>query len=551
MDYLEPETTTEISNKNSPLETDRLTPFLCLVELGLSSDYLSSLLKLGVSEVTDLPRLVALAFEHPIGSTLDTDQALASSLIDDFGRQLYHRFLVDDIAIPSTSLAVENETVTYRFSLESQSVNISASATVPTQYVEDYLNGLLRKESVTIASGAIKYRVDPLDDLEFVFDNLEGIEKSNKKRSTREALSVIVERFGLHGTPRKTLEEIGNAQGVTRERIRQKESRGIKRLRDRWAKSHLRRLSGLVQRIATELDSDPEDPLIERTLRRMFPRMRDNAEPWLRVLAALYQTEWIHLKREPLTGMEEAVADVLTMMGPIALDELVIEVAARLELAPNLGLRARVINSRFCAMSEGDIADLAEVDGTDRTILRYRRLNAMRQVLAHDGPMHFADLTSRIRTLLDPDDPMTERNVHAWLDRYDDIFVWIGPGTFRLRRGTDRALERESLPARYAPRRRRGIGDAIVALLLERQPRSLAEIQSHILPRFMVNRGSILASILQDAAGRFVMTDDRNVFLSDADIAAFEADRPKLAGVIDWNEVAADLADFGEDHLNA
>jgi len=83
--------------------------------------------------------------------------------------------------------------------------------------------------------------------------------------------------------------------------------------------------------------------------------------------------------------------------------------------------------------------------------------------------------------------------------------------------------------------------------LLERQPRSLSEIESHILARFMVNRGSVAATILQDHAGRFVMTEGRQVYLSDADIAAFEADKPRMKDLIDWNELAADLADYSED----
>ena len=62
-------------------------------------------------------------------------------------------------------------------------------------------------------------------------------------------------------------------------------------------------------------------------------------------------------------------------------------------------------------------------------MLRLNRLSVMRQG-EREGPMHFKDLTYRIRSNLDPADTMTERNVHAWLDRYDDLFVWVGPGTY-------------------------------------------------------------------------------------------------------------------------
>ena len=44
-------------------------------------------------------------------------------------------------------------------------------------------------------------------------------------------LQVIVMRFGLMDGRRYTLAEIGNAFGVTRERVRQLEARAMKKLR--------------------------------------------------------------------------------------------------------------------------------------------------------------------------------------------------------------------------------------------------------------------------------------------------------------------------------
>ena len=42
---------------------------------------------------------------------------------------------------------------------------------------------------------------------------------------------VITHRFGLNGAERKTLEEIGAIEGVTRERIRQIEAKAMRKLR--------------------------------------------------------------------------------------------------------------------------------------------------------------------------------------------------------------------------------------------------------------------------------------------------------------------------------
>ena len=43
--------------------------------------------------------------------------------------------------------------------------------------------------------------------------------------------SVLAMRFGLEGQQAKTLEEIGSELGVTRERVRQLESRALRELR--------------------------------------------------------------------------------------------------------------------------------------------------------------------------------------------------------------------------------------------------------------------------------------------------------------------------------
>jgi RNA polymerase nonessential primary-like sigma factor len=43
---------------------------------------------------------------------------------------------------------------------------------------------------------------------------------------------VVEWRFGLHGRDIATLEEVGNALGVTRERVRQIQLEALKRLRD-------------------------------------------------------------------------------------------------------------------------------------------------------------------------------------------------------------------------------------------------------------------------------------------------------------------------------
>jgi DNA-directed RNA polymerase sigma subunit (sigma70/sigma32) len=42
---------------------------------------------------------------------------------------------------------------------------------------------------------------------------------------------VVMRRFGLDGQPPQTLEEVGQDLGITRERVRQLETRALKELR--------------------------------------------------------------------------------------------------------------------------------------------------------------------------------------------------------------------------------------------------------------------------------------------------------------------------------
>jgi RNA polymerase primary sigma factor len=51
--------------------------------------------------------------------------------------------------------------------------------------------------------------------------------------------TVIVRRFGLYGQPPQTLEQVGVELGVSRERVRQLESRALRELRSQAPQLHL------------------------------------------------------------------------------------------------------------------------------------------------------------------------------------------------------------------------------------------------------------------------------------------------------------------------
>ena len=57
---------------------------------------------------------------------------------------------------------------------------------------------------------------------------------------TEREREIINKRFGLQDQEEKTLEELGQVYGVTRERIRQIESKTLKRLRHSTVRDRLR-----------------------------------------------------------------------------------------------------------------------------------------------------------------------------------------------------------------------------------------------------------------------------------------------------------------------
>lgn len=66
-------------------------------------------------------------------------------------------------------------------------------------------------------------------------DVMSTLDFLNKREKT-----ILVNRFGLDGTNKKTLEEIGKVMGFSKERIRQIENIAIKKLKERDDISHLR-----------------------------------------------------------------------------------------------------------------------------------------------------------------------------------------------------------------------------------------------------------------------------------------------------------------------
>ena len=227
------------------------------------------------------------------------------------------------------------------------------------------------------------------------------------------------------------------------------------------------------------------------------------------------------LERQPLHVVDVCIVRALTeSSGPVSVDDLprivrddpgayeAIEDWPELDLSVRLQLLLHV-----------DVGADGSCTATEQALLRWsstdRRLFVLTRVLREEGgPLHFTEIARRARPLLQGKLAMSDRNVHAWMDRYKDRFKWAGPGIFGLAEW-DIGVRDGKIEDDLKSARRLGVGDEIALLLSElNEPVSLSYIEDHVLGRFKVNRTSVSAAIFQDKAERFVQLEGGMVALS-------------------------------------
>ena len=326
---------------------------------------------------------------------------------------------------------------------------------------------------------------------------------------------ILMYRFGLGDEVNDlpvtyTLEELGELFGVTRERIRQLQVRSFGRLRQSGTYPLLERFAstwGNLGRI-TGCDITSQEFISVCSLSEMVPGRFPQAcinfvaditgykEPGTNLLFLFARlddsvTTILSEQVEPLyldtllqmDGVKEFMDDILTV-------EPEFDIKLRLEAI--LGID--IDSDDMCVL------DTALINAGNLLNDKEIRLSAMKRVLTSEGqPMHFRDIQSALDEELPVNLRMGERNVHAWLDRYKDIFSWTGPGAYGL-------IEWGfGLSTTVVAGRRRGTGDEIAAILSAASgPMKFNDIKELILNRLTVRENSILAAIRQDPTRRFV-----------------------------------------------
>ncbi len=192
--------------------------------------------------------------------------------------------------------------------------------------------------------------------------------------------TIITRRTGIDGEPVATLLELGDQLGVTRERVRQIESRGVKQLVEDWWPRPLRaRLDGLLMDGATALDVLSQDPFfseadefpdaIEFVLDRVFETELYLVKLNERLLIAPMNQDVLD---DLMAGMRRDVKQLSFPVGMLTIENIVAE-----RFAAAKGVRAFALESLVEDLAIRTTHQGAIVDGfgklRETSILSYLR----------------------------------------------------------------------------------------------------------------------------------------------------------------------------------
>ena len=484
-------------------------------DLRLSEATTIGLERFGITSPCELSLLAAYLIESPIGDAVDATYAHVDDVLAGLCIDLYHSHVTPEVPALYTSAEYGDNTVSYYLTLIAANLRLKSSLIVPIENVTSVLSG--------------EY---PLHDLDFQFDCSYDSDPFAHLYTEIDSLNqrlrdVITLRFGLDGTPATSLEGVGKRLDVTRERARQIEAQALYKLSEHRHRSQLAWPSAVALSYAQRLHTRPDDALVADAIEQDIPTVRCPILPWLKLLAAVQGKQWAQqtdrqlgpLRSPVVTTVTKAIVALLSRYGTMPFEELQARVARECTLPNDSDLTLYMRLSNAFIMGGDETCRLPDEPIPGIRDKQLRRLNAMIGVLERDGPSHFTHVMSEINSRLIPSFVMSERDTHAWLGRFPDLFVWAGQGTYALQ-NAGAGIRAENLdggaaelPEQYRKRRRKGIGDEIAAVLLECGPLTLEEIETHVLKRFSVNLTSVEAAILQDAAARFVAKEDGRIAL--------------------------------------
>ncbi|MCC7196761.1 hypothetical protein IT413_01025 [Candidatus Peregrinibacteria bacterium] len=306
---------------------------------------------------------------------------------------------------------------------------------------------------------------------------------------TSKEKEVIIKRFSLDNKPKQTLEKIGQAFSVTRERIRQIEKIALGKLRRTVENTKLSSINKIAKEIVTKSGGVYlEDKLVSEVLNRItssqqvdgnIVKLALNINPELICMEKtnVFKPFW-RLSSVPLEVIKNIIEtglSILTKKGDVMPDAAVIEeITAQLEKVkkyePSLITSSLETDKRMKRVKEG--FGLISWRHINPRSIRDKAYIVLKKSTA---PLHFVEIANKIAESGFDKKVVTTQAVHNELIRYDQ-FVLVGRGLYALKewgykKGT--------------------VADVIEDLLRKKSPMTKQEIIQGVLKQRQVKKGTI------------------------------------------------------------
>lgn len=314
-----------------------------------------------------------------------------------------------------------------------------------------YLTWLLAQDEAVWADEIANVGICPLFRLVLAETTVEAMIDEWLGNLTKREREIINGRFSLQGNE-LTLKEIGGQLGVTRERVRQIQKKALRKLENRYVgkgRELLKPLFAYLRQVFIE-----HGGLISRS--EIIVSFESNETIQLgeidpvgvMLLLCEIDAQFYYFKKQQVAALSKYSVDTITSVQacfaeilekeytPVS-GEILLTAFKKTELyAANQDWQTDYPDDFFMACLRVH-PKIEQLDSELYILTKWskKRLGAMILALRKIGePAHFSVITEKANELLPPDQQLTVRNVHAWLGRYTDIFVWVRlRGTYGLK----------------------------------------------------------------------------------------------------------------------
>lgn len=349
---------------------------------------------------------------------------------------------------------------------------------------------------------------------EEIFKNIPKIVEEVLRQETDErSWTVIQRRFGLGKTEKLTLEDIGSAYGITRERIRQIENKALKALHhvfvgQRYAGKNYHVhpvIHQVIQTILSILEEEPSTLILETRLlehlRQKFGSDFEKAKPSLILFMTLINAQYLEIDYQasvPIWGYTQPGFHQILERGIRRLDDFLTRETTLPQAEIDISIRLNRKTKKSEALSPAQLSWLidlcASIERLDDGSVRGKfeclkgRGNQVERILIETGsPMKVIDIARQINHRLVPlgQRRITEANLLNQIIS-DGRFVAIGrSGTWGLKSWSH--IDTKSILTLMEE-----------CLIAQNKPVTVDEIFTYVSERRPVSKQSIIIYLLYE-----------------------------------------------------